>query len=54
MPMNGFLDLATSLTAVTRRPIPETALATVTWDTTAAKAVTVGATSGARPAHPTP
>jgi hypothetical protein len=46
MPMNGFIDLATSLTAVTRRPIPETALATVTWDTTASKALTVGATWG--------
>ncbi len=46
MPMNGWLDLATSLTAFTHRPIPETALATVTWDTTAAKAVTVGAQWG--------
>jgi len=43
---HGFLDLATSLTAVTHRPIPETALATVTIDTTAAKAVTVGAQWG--------
>lgn len=37
----------TSLTAWTIRPIPETALATVTIDTTAAKAITVGATWGA-------
>ncbi len=43
----GFLDLATSLTAVTRIPIPATALATVTIDTTAAKALTVGAQWGA-------
>lgn len=42
----GWVDLATSLTAVTHRPIPETALATVTWDTTAAKALTVGAQWG--------
>jgi len=42
----GFVDLATSLTAVTRIPIPATALATVTIDTTAAKAVTVGAQWG--------
>ena len=46
MPMNGWLDLATSLTAFTHRPIPETALATVTWDTTASKALTVGAQWG--------
>lgn len=42
----GWIDLATSLTAVTRRPIPETALATVTIDTTAAKALTLGAQWG--------
>lgn len=42
----GWLDLATSLTAVTHRPIPETALATVTIDTTAAKAITLGAQWG--------
>lgn len=42
----GFLDIATSLTAVTHAPIPTTALATVTIDTTAAKALTVGATWG--------
>jgi hypothetical protein len=42
----GFLDIATSLTAVTHAPIPATALATVTIDTTAAKALTVGATWG--------
>jgi hypothetical protein len=46
MPMNGYLDLGTSLTAFTHRPIPETALATVTWDTTASKALTVGAQWG--------
>lgn len=42
----GFVDLATSLTAVTRIPIPATALATVTVDTTAAKALTIGAQWG--------
>jgi hypothetical protein len=42
----GFLDIATSLTAVTHVPIPATALATVTIDTTSAKALTVGATWG--------
>jgi hypothetical protein len=42
----GWIDLATSLTAVTHRPIPETALATVTIDTTTAKQITVGATWG--------
>lgn len=44
--VHGFVDLATSLTAVTRIPMPATALATVTIDTTAAKAVTVGAQWG--------
>jgi hypothetical protein len=53
MPMNGWLDLATSLTAFTHRPIPETALATVTWDTTASKALTVGAQWGASSASNT-
>lgn len=43
----GWIDLATSLTAVTHRPIPETALATVTVDTTTAKQITVGAQWGA-------
>jgi hypothetical protein len=42
----GWIDLATSLTAVTHRPIPETALATVTIDTTTAKPITVGAQWG--------
>lgn len=42
----GFLDLATSLTAVSRIPIPATALATVTIDTTTAKSLTVGAQWG--------
>lgn len=42
----GTLDLATSLTAYVTRPIPETALATVTIDTTTAKAITLGAQWG--------
>jgi hypothetical protein len=42
----GFVDLATSLTAVTRIPIPATALATAAVDTTTAKAITVGAQWG--------
>lgn len=42
----GYVDLATSLTAYTHRPIPETALATVTIDTTAAKNITLGAQWG--------
>jgi hypothetical protein len=42
----GFCDLATSLTAVAHSPVPTTALATVTIDTTAAKAITVGAQWG--------
>lgn len=42
----GYFDIPTSLTAVTHRPIPETALATVTVDTTTAKAITVGAQWG--------
>lgn len=49
----GWVDLATSLTAVTHRPIPETALATVTIDTTSAKALTVGATWGTNSASNT-
>lgn len=49
----GSLDIATSLTAVTHRPIPETALATVTIDTTAAKALTVGAQWGTNSASNT-
>lgn len=42
----GKLYIATSLTAWTIRPIPETALATVTIDTTATKVWTVGAQWG--------
>jgi hypothetical protein len=42
----GSVDLATSLTALTHRPIPETALAAVTIDTTASKALTLGAQWG--------
>lgn len=42
----GKLWIPTSLTAWTHRPIPETALATVTIDTTTAKALTVGAQWG--------
>jgi hypothetical protein len=43
----GRLLLGTSLTAVTLRPIPETAGArTVTWDTTAQKSITLGAQWG--------
>lgn len=49
----GWIDLATSLTAVTHRPIPETALATVTIDTTSAKSLTVGATWGTNSASNT-
>lgn len=49
----GWIDLATSLTAVTHRPIPETALATVTIDTTTSKALTVGATWGTNSASNT-
>lgn len=39
----GFWDLGTAVTAVTHLPLPGTALATVTIDTTAAKTLTVGA-----------
>lgn len=49
----GEVALATSLTAWTYRPIPETALATVTIDTTAAKAITAGATWGTNSASNT-
>jgi hypothetical protein len=49
----GAVDLGTSLTAVTHRPIPETALATVTIDTTAAKAITLGAQWGTNSASNT-
>ena len=42
----GWIDLATSLTALTHRPIPETAIASVTIDTTVAKAITMGAQWG--------
>lgn len=42
---NGYLDLGTSLTAMSRTPIPITlALRTFTWDTTIARAVGVCAT----------
>ena len=42
----GFVQLATSLTAVTTIPIPATALATVSRDTTTALALTIGAQWG--------
>jgi hypothetical protein len=42
----GFIDIAASLTTLTHAPLPAIALATVTIDTTAAKALTVGATWG--------
>lgn len=42
----GFVDLATSLTAVSRIPMPASTLATVTIDTTSAKAITLGAQWG--------
>lgn len=44
--VQGWCDLATSLTTVTHTPIPVTTLATVTIDTTSAKAITVGAQWG--------
>jgi len=50
---SGFCDIATSLTAVTHRPIPETAIAAVTIDTTTAKAVTMGAQWGTNSASNT-
>ena len=43
---HGILNLGTSVSAVNTAPIPATALATVTIDTTAAKAITVGAQWG--------
>jgi hypothetical protein len=49
----GTVDLATSLTAVTHIPIPATALATVSIDTTTAKAITCGATWGTNSASNT-
>lgn len=49
----GAVDLGTSLTALTHRPIPETALANVTIDTTAAKALTIGAQWGTNSASNT-
>lgn len=49
----GSLDIATSLTAVTHRPIPETALATVAIDTTTQKVVSVGAQWGTNSASNT-
>lgn len=42
----GFLQLGTSVSAVALSPLPATALATVAVDTTAAKALTVGAQWG--------
>jgi hypothetical protein len=38
------MQLGTSVSAITFNPIPATALATVTIDTTTAKQITVGAT----------
>lgn len=49
----GYFDLGTALTAFTHRPIPETAAATVTIDTTAAKTLTVGAQWGTNSASNT-
>lgn len=49
----GFLDLGSSVSAVSHVPIPATALATVTIDTTSSKALTVGATWGANSASNT-
>lgn len=43
---NGVVNLGTSVSAWTVAPIPQIALATVTVDTTAAKAITVGAQWG--------
>jgi hypothetical protein len=43
---SGWLNLATALTSYSQIPIPATALATVTIDTTAAKQLTVGAQWG--------
>lgn len=42
----GFCDFGTAVATATHLPLPNTALATVTIDTTAAKALTVGATWG--------
>lgn len=42
----GFCDFGTSVSAVTHAPVPNTALSTVTIDTTAAKALTIGAQWG--------
>lgn len=42
----GFCDFGTSVSVVSHLPIPNTALATVTIDTTSAKALTVGAQWG--------
>jgi hypothetical protein len=43
---SGWLNLATALTSYSQIPIPATALATVTIDTTSAKQLTVGAQWG--------
>jgi len=50
---HGVVEFPTSLTAFTPRRLPETALATVTIDTTVAKALTVGATWGSNSASNT-
>lgn len=42
----GFVDLGTSVSAVSHVPLPQAALATATIDTTAAKTLTVGAQWG--------
>jgi len=49
----GFLDMGTSVSAVNHLPIPQTALAAVTVDTTAAKALTFGAQWGTNSASNT-
>lgn len=43
---NGYLDLGTSVSAVTHIPLPQVALATVTVDTTLSKLISVGAQWG--------
>lgn len=50
---SGWVAISTSLTAWTFRPIPETAIATVTIDTTTAKTLTMGATWGTNSASNT-
>lgn len=53
MPLRGHILVPTSLTAWTMRPIPETALAQVTIDTSAQKILTLGATWGTNSASNT-